>query len=163
MITETKARDIVKDLFKNDKDKAGEPYFNHCLTVAERAKKTAIENGYEDIADMCYIVGLFHDAMEDKGLGFHEMGKLAESFPVAMEVYILSRRKHEKYDDYLERVKESKIATIVKICDLFHNGDVSRFKILEEQNKHRSNCTRYTERAIRLMNFMKLHKVWTHD
>jgi hypothetical protein len=45
---------------------------------------------------------------------------------IAGTVQLLTRKKHEKYEDYIKRLYPNKIAVEVKIADLEDNMDITR-------------------------------------
>ena len=49
----------------------------------------------------------------------------------------MTRRKGERYFEYLDRVKINPDAVLVKIADMEHNMDLSRFEIVTEKDLKR--------------------------
>lgn len=97
------------------KDKAGLPYFTHVFHVAEQM---------DDELSTC--VALLHDTLEDTQLTEEE---LRQKFPreVVEAVKLLTHDKHTHYMDYVRQVAKNPIARKVKIADLTHNLDATRF------------------------------------
>ena len=99
------------------KDKAGYPYIMHPLHLAEQMDD-------EDSV----IVALLHDTVEDCGL---DPDALLEYGFSDVQVGAIKALTHDKDMDYLEyikkQVKPNALATKVKIADLKHNMDLSRF------------------------------------
>jgi (p)ppGpp synthase/HD superfamily hydrolase len=66
------------------------------------------------------IVSLLHDIAEDTSCTlnqiFHEFG-----FEVAMAVDAITKKDGEKYEEYISRVRQNKLARLVKIVDIEHN------------------------------------------
>lgn len=129
---------IVNSLFQDKVDKAGSPYINHCSFVAFNAYKLALMYSQNfEFADMCYIVGLCHDIMEDcdddqvKALVdfIKDMwgDDINTSKLIIDSIKVLTKRDGEKYSEYFERVKIHPIARIVKCADALHNSNITRF------------------------------------
>lgn len=107
---------ISKGAHKDQKDKAGKPYFRHILFVVSvmNTKDTK-------------IIAFLHDIVEDTGWTF---GLLALYFPshIVDAVVHLTRREREEYEDYIYRLKENALAVKVKLADLEHNMKIERIK-----------------------------------
>ena len=97
------------------KDKGGAPYILHPIHVAEQMK-TEEET----------IVALLHDVVEDTSVTLSDLQYLGFSDEVVYAVDAITKRDGEKWKDYIDRVKENRIARKVKIADLNHNSDLSR-------------------------------------
>ena len=97
-------------------DKAGKPYINHHLAVADKMTTEA---------STC--AALLHDVLED---ALHEkyISKIEKSMPsdVVEAVKLLTRDKDVGYMDYIKKLADNPIAREVKIADLEHNMDLSR-------------------------------------
>lgn len=69
-----------------------------------------------------YAVALLHDIVED---GYTTFEELQQRFDLDAEqmaaLEAITRRNGERYFDYIQRVKQNKIAKIVKLADLQHN------------------------------------------
>lgn len=96
-------------------DKAGVPYVFHPLHLAE---------AMDDEVSCC--AALLHDVVEDTDV---TLDALAAKFPaeVVEAVALLTHDPEEDYFDYIRRIKGDPIALRVKLADLAHNSDVSRF------------------------------------
>lgn len=110
-----KALRIMFDAHRDQVDKAGMPYALHPLHVAE---------GMDDEASTC--VALLHDVVEDAGVSLDD---LACEFPpdIVGAVALLTRDPAVPYLDYVRAVGESDLARKVKLADLAHNADETRF------------------------------------
>lgn len=87
----------------------GNPYIIHPIRVSQEVSG--------DIAKTC---ALLHDTVEDTKTTFEEI-KYIFGEEIATVVEVLTHRKGESYEDYISRVKQSEIATAVKIADLSDN------------------------------------------
>ncbi|WP_010473189.1 hypothetical protein [Acaryochloris sp. CCMEE 5410] len=96
-------------------DKAGQPYIDHPLRVME-AGNTLPEK----------IVGVLHDAVEDSDLTLEDLAEAGFPEEILAAIDAMTKREHESYDTYLERVMGNAIALRVKIADMTDNMDISR-------------------------------------
>lgn len=96
-------------------DKAGIPYIFHPLHLAERM---------EDEISCC--VALLHDTVEDTDV---TLEALAAEFPpeVVAAVKLLTHDPATDYFDYVRCIRGNPIAMKVKLADLAHNSDATRF------------------------------------
>lgn len=99
----------------NQIDKAGQPYIDHPLRVMT-AGQTLPEK----------IVGVLHDAVEDSDLTLAELAESGFPKEILAAIDAITKRDHESYDTYLERVMANAIALRVKIADMTDNMDISR-------------------------------------
>lgn len=96
-------------------DKAGLPYIFHPYHLAEQMT---------DEVSTC--VALLHDVVEDTNVSLEDLKK---EFPteVVDAVELLTHTKGMDYFDYLERIKVNPIAKRVKLADIAHNSDETRY------------------------------------
>lgn len=92
-----------------------------CNDESEKVHWIAVAN-YFDHDEERFIVGLFHDVVED---GYRSIADLDAEFNLNVKVKdaidAISRRQGENYFKYIERVKKNPLATEVKIADLREN------------------------------------------
>jgi (p)ppGpp synthase/HD superfamily hydrolase len=93
-------------------DRSGAPYILHPLRVAFSLVGVAPEAGV--------IAALLHDVVEDTEMTLDDIDKVFGTY-VAEIVDALTRRDGESYDDFIARVQEHPVATIVKIADIRDN------------------------------------------
>jgi (p)ppGpp synthase/HD superfamily hydrolase len=100
-------------------DKSGVPYICHPLHLAE---------SMDDEISCC--VALLHDVVEDTEVTLQQ---LAREFPAAIveAVALLTHDPDTDYFDYVRRIRSNPIAKKVKLADLAHNCDASRFAGVE--------------------------------
>ena len=91
-------------------------YINHPLTVASYCKT-------EDER----IVALLHDVVEDTNVTLDDLSKIFDK-EIIDALRLLSHTDDTPYLEYVARIKENNLAKAVKIADLTHNMDMSRFK-----------------------------------
>ena len=114
-----KALRIAYDAHHGQLDSNGIPYIFHPLHLAEQM---------EDEISCC--IALLHDVVEDTDITPEQ---LAEDFPAAVvdAVKLLTHNPDTDYFDYVRAIKCSPIAVKVKLADLAHNMDTSRFAGVE--------------------------------
>lgn len=104
-------------------DKAGVPYIMHPIHLAEQC---------ED--ETTTIIALLHDVVEDnKDYTFEKLEELGFGKREIDALKLLTHEKGVPYMDYVEKIKENKDATKVKLLDLEHNLDETRFDEEERQ------------------------------
>ena len=118
--------------FKDKYDKNGKPYIHHLNTVAIN-----VYDRYRDFDDMfandLKITALLHDIFEDTDATEDEVRKLIGVNDRVIEaLLILTRSKDDTYMNYIEKVSKNEIATIVKLADLKHNMDITRYTVLDD-------------------------------
>jgi hypothetical protein len=111
-----KARAIATAAHLNQFDKGGKPRLNHVLYVGDQFSDETRK-----------IVGYLHDTIEDSKLFTVETLRATFGNDIANAVDAISRRDGEQYFDYIARCKKNSIAREVKIEDLKHNMDRSRW------------------------------------
>lgn len=137
------ARTVSEIAHINQKDKAGEPYFMHCLRVSNSCKSVSAK-----------IVGFLHDVVEDGHLTHKQLAEMGcftghelyclklldKNYNGYLALEHLIERAASDKDGYLKNIKSVAIAREVKIADLNDNRDISRFirngiQITEEHSK----------------------------
>lgn len=121
-----KAYCLSKNAHKGQVDKAGRDYFLHPCVVAENVH-TVNEK----------VVALLHDVVEDTEVSLQDLEDAGFPRVVVDAVDAITKRAGEAYDKYIERVKNNRIALIVKISDMQHNSDISRIKDPKEEDYER--------------------------
>ncbi len=113
----SKAELIVRAVFKNIKDKGGNPYLDHLYYVSDNLKDINMK-----------IVGLLHDLIEDTDITYNDLLEVGFTKNIIDAVELLTKK--EEYDKYIDRIINSnnKIALMVKKVDLENNMDLSRIK-----------------------------------
>ena len=134
-----KAIDLAYEHHHGQKDKAGRPYFLHVVHVAEQM---------DDELSTC--VALLHDTLEDTDL---DPAILEREFPreVVDAVKLLTHDKNTDYFEYVRRVAANPTARKVKLADLAHNLDASRFAGtgLERSDGHAEKYSKAQELLLR--------------
>lgn len=110
-----KAMRLAYDAHHGQMDKSGAPYVFHPIHLAE---------SMEDELSCC--AALLHDTVEDTDV---TLEVLAKDFPaeVVEAVRLLTHDPETDYFDYVRAIKGNPIAMKVKLADLAHNSDATRF------------------------------------
>lgn len=131
MMSESKAlivaEYIAEKAHSGQVDKADVDYIQHPVTVA------SLVDGENE-----KVCALLHDVMEDT-----EFPEIALRILFGDEIFdtllLLTHRDGESYEEYIEKISKSKLATKVKIADLTHNSDLTRLKNVTEKEIQRYN------------------------
>ena len=107
----------AKAAHQGQKDKAGQAYILHPMHVAEQMETDAEK-----------AVAYLHDVVEDTGVTLEDLRSMGFSDEIVDAVEAITRQDGESYDQYLQRVACNAIARRVKLADLRHNSDLSRFQ-----------------------------------
>ena len=110
-----KALKLSYSLHHGQYDKAGVPYIYHPYHIAEQMT-----------SEYSVCAALLHDTVEDTSIILNE---LSELFPkeVVHAVELLTHEDHVPYTEYIQSIKTDPIAKEVKLADIRHNSDQSRF------------------------------------
>ena len=120
------ALSIATEAQKGQFDKAGVDYIKHPLYVASQVDTE------EEKA-----VALLHDVIEDSPFTAEELLLAGLLETVVTAVQILSKKKGQDYQTYLENVKSNPLARVVKLADLKHNSDLSRLSSVTDKDLER--------------------------
>ena len=121
-----KAYEIAKRAHLGQVDKAGEDYIKHPEKVASFVK-----------SDEEKAVAYLHDVIEDTELTLEDLHEYEFSKEVIEAVDIITKKKGEDYQSYLNSVKKNKLARAVKLADLRHNSDLTRLTKVTEKDIER--------------------------
>jgi len=139
----SKAILIAAKAHKDQKDKGGEIYILHPLSVMDSVAP--------DVDAM--TVAVLHDVIEDTDITKED---LEEIFPprIVDAVVFLSREpagtpNRPTYREHIERLSYNALATKVKIADLKHNMSPDRVAGLAD---HEKSIVRRYEKALRYLN-----------
>lgn len=101
-------------------DKAGTPYMEHVLHIAEQMPD-----------ETATAVALLHDVLEDNS-GFTAQTLLTYGITpeVVENVVALTRTEGQTYAQYIDSLKDKPVARMVKLADLHHNSDLSRYEMI---------------------------------
>jgi len=122
-------------------DKGGHRYMEHVSAVGKEAARR-----YQD--DNLTAIAYLHDVVEDGGF---TVSDLTVWFPpvVWKVVDILTRRKSEEREAYIDRVAENLLAAKVKLVDLDNNMDLARIASPRQSDYERQD--RYAMERARIL------------
>lgn len=121
-----KAMKLCFEAHKNQVDKTGLPYVFHPFHLAEQMND---EN--------TVVCALLHDVVEDTNYTFKDLKNMGFPNVIIDALKLLTHSEDIPYMDYIERLKDNKIAKQVKIEDLKHNSDLSRLNTITENDLRR--------------------------
>lgn len=110
-----KALRLAYDAHQGQVDKSNIPYICHPLHLAEQMD--------DEISCCCAIL---HDVVEDTEI---TMEQLAMEFPTEVidVLKLLTHADGVPYEDYVRSIRQNPTAIKVKLADIAHNSDQSRF------------------------------------
>ena len=120
------ALSIARKAHEGQLDKAGVDYIEHPIYVASQVDTE------EEKA-----VALLHDVIEDSPVSAEELLQAGLPETVVTAVQVLTKKKEQDYQTYLETVKKNPLARVVKLADLKHNSDLSRLSSITEKDRER--------------------------
>ena len=120
------ALSIAMEAHRGQFDKAGVDYIEHPIYVASQVDTE------EEKA-----VALLHDVIEDSPVSAEGLLQAGLPETVVTAVQILSKKKGQDYQTYLENVKSNSLARVVKLADLKHNSDLSRLSSVTDKDLER--------------------------
>jgi len=106
---------------KDQLDKSGMPYVFHPFHLAEQMTD---EN--------TTVVALLHDVIEDTDLTLDRLYDLGFNEDVISAISLMTHDDSVPYMDYVAAIKNDPIAKAVKLADLRHNSDMTRFDTITE-------------------------------
>ena len=120
------ALSIARKAHEGQLDKAGVDYIKHPIYVASQVDTE------EEKA-----VALLHDVIEDSPVSAEGLLQAGLPETVVTAVQVLTKKKEQDYQIYLETVKKNPLARVVKLADLKHNSDLSRLSSITEKDRER--------------------------
>ena len=116
------AMKIAYNKHHNQLDKAGIPYIYHPIHIAEQMH-----------SEETTCVALLHDVIEDTDTTIDDLRSAHFPESVLSALELMTHTSEVPYLEYVQRIKTNPIARAVKIADLKHNSDLTRFS--EEPNE----------------------------
>lgn len=93
-----------------------------------------------------------YNVIEDTSLTLLDLKKEGFSKNIIEAVDILTKKKGQDYQSYLNLVKKNELARVVKLADLRHNSDLTRLPLITEKDLERNK--KYSS-AIRFLRAKK--------
>ena len=125
-----KAISIAVDSHSGQVNDKAQPYVLHPLRMMFKA--VTIEEK---------IIAVLHDVIEKTTIDLEYLRSAGFSDRIVLAIDALSRRPQESYDKYIDRVRENKLATKIKIIDLDDN--ISSLNLGESQNIESDKFLKY--------------------
>ena len=158
---------FIKQLFDGRFDKSGEEYWHHCLTVANMARVSAeIYKWSKSDCAICYLIGLYHDVIEETDYSLDKTIEAIQQFnncnskeikEIRIGLDNITKRKHESYSQYTNRVCSSVYSLLVKIEDSRHNSMLERFPKTMRTDQVIEKCNLYDQRVSQLTKIFNEH------
>ena len=111
-----KAIKLCFDAHAGQLDKSGLPYVLHPLHVAEQMDD-----------EESTVAALLHDVAEDTDYTLDDIREMGFGERVVRALALLTHDKDVPYMDYVRKLADDPIARKVKLADLAHNSDMTRF------------------------------------
>ena len=120
------AKLLSQEAHKNQIDKAGIDYFTGHIQTVVNSVKTNKEK----------TVAYLHDTVEDTNI---TIDRIYEIFgdEIGLAVETITKTDNIDYFEYINNIKNNKLARIVKIADLKHNMDLTRLETVTEKDLKR--------------------------
>ena len=122
-----KAIKLAYEAHHGQVDKAGIPYVFHPFHLAEQMS-----------TEFSTAVALLHDVVEDTHITLEDLKEAGFPEEVVEAVRLLTHEEGVDYFDYVRKIKPNSIAREVKVADLRHNSDTSRFEMSPAEVAKRS-------------------------
>ena len=112
---------LVSDLFKDKRDKAGDPYINHLIRVSVKLD-----------TDELRIAGLLHDVLEDTDVNKEMLSELGFSKRIIEIVSGVTNIKGLDYDSKIKKIIDNGDIDVIKLkySDMSDNADEDRLSRL---------------------------------
>ncbi len=116
-----KAMKLCYEAHHGQTDKTGLPYVFHPFHVAEQMTD-----------EITATVALLHDVVEDTPWTFDGLRREGFSEEVIDALVLLTHDPAVPYFEYIRKIRTNPTARTVKLADLAHNSDLSRFDQMTE-------------------------------
>jgi len=139
------AIELATTLHDGQVDKSNKPYILHPMRVME------------SLSDVeCKILAVLHDVLEDCDID--EEGLIQAGIPeyLVKKLEFLTKKKGEKYFDYILRAKSDELTRQVKLADLKDNMDLSR--LYPDIDKSKCYDTTYLKGYLKEKDFKRYQK-----
>ena len=115
-----KALKLCFEAHKDQTDKTGLPYVFHPFHLAEQMTD-----------EYTTVTALLHDVVEDTDYTLNDLKEMGYPDEVITALTLLTHDDGSEYMDYVKRLKNNPIARAVKLADLKHNSDLSRYDVID--------------------------------
>lgn len=121
----SKAIKLAANFHASQFDKAGEPYFLHCIKVMHYLKTNDEE---------LQCIAILHDIIEDTKCTDIDLEEAGMTKRIIDGIVSLTKSKDISIEDYLNQILKNKDAIKVKMADLRHNSDIRRLKKIRQKD-----------------------------
>lgn len=121
----SKAMRITVGAHAGAEDKAGQPYLNHALRVAQIVSRAG-----GSVAQVC--AALLHDVVEDTDWTLDGLAEAGMPEEVLGLVAALTHVDGQSNDDYYAQILRAPGALLIKAADIQDNTDPERLALLDE-------------------------------
>lgn len=115
-----KALKLCFEAHKDQTDKTGLPYVFHPFHLAEQMTD-----------EYTTVTALLHDVVEDTDYTLNDLKEMSYPNEIITALTLLTHDDGSEYMDYVKRLKNNPIARAVKLADLKHNSDLSRYDVID--------------------------------
>ena len=125
---------IGKICFAQSVDKAGQPYWGHCLRVAGHVRAAGA-------SDAAIAAALLHDVVEDGLSTIEDLESAGISTRAISLIGQLTRPKETTYEAYVAAIAASgdRELILIKLADNADNSDPARIALLPPNVAHRAD------------------------
>ncbi len=132
-----KALALACSVHQGQTDRFGMPLGAHLIHLAGRMTD-------EDTV----VVALLHETLERGVLTLSDLRREGFSEKIVDAVNVITYRGERQYVRFIRRVKENRIAAVVKAADLRHDTDITRMDVISDQE---TALLQKYERALRIL------------
>ncbi|MBO7345578.1 MAG: HD domain-containing protein [Clostridia bacterium] len=123
-----RALDFASEKHKGQKRIGGDDYITHPIAVCEKLKNLGFNEDYQ-------ITALFHDLLEDTNATEKEILSYG-NHKILRAVKLLTKQKGNDMQEYVNAIKNNKIAFAVKGADRLHNLECALVTDVEFKRKY---------------------------
>lgn len=123
-----RALDFATEKHKGQKRIGGDDYITHPIAVYEIVKSQGFKEDYQ-------ITALFHDLLEDTNATEEEILSFGNN-EILTAVKLLTKQKGYDMQEYIRKIKNNKIAFVVKGADRLHNLECALITSVEFKRKY---------------------------
>lgn len=123
-----RALDFASEKHKGQKRIGGDDYITHPIAVCEKLKNLGFNEDYQ-------ITALFHDLLEDTNATEKEVLSYG-NHKILRAVKLLTKQKGNDMQEYVNAIKNNKIAFAVKGADRLHNLECALVTDVEFKRKY---------------------------
>lgn len=121
-----KALKLSFEAHKEQIDKSGMPYVYHPFHLAEQMQD-----------EYTTVVALLHDIVEDTDYTLSDLSSMGFNDDIVSAIALMTHNVSVPYMDYVARIAKNPIAKAVKLTDLQHNSDLTRFDTVTQKDLDR--------------------------